>query len=183
MIFTQLPIIGAYLIDIEPKVDERGFFSRTVCIDEFKCYGLNANFVQQSISKNSKKGTLRGMHYQIEPYAEEKLVRVTRGEIWDVILDLRPTSSTFQRSFNVQLSGKNWRAIYIPKCVAHGFQTLTDDTEILYQMTVPYHHEAARGVHWRDPGFAIRWPDPEHALISDRDQNHAHFNLGEQSHG
>jgi dTDP-4-dehydrorhamnose 3,5-epimerase len=173
--FSTAPIAGAYLIDIEPQADERGFFARTVCAEEFGRHGLNAGFVQQSVSFNARKGIVRGMHYQAAPHQEDKLVRVTRGAVWDAILDLRPDSPSHGKWFGVELSADNRRALYIPKGVAHGFQTLTDDTEVHYQMTVPYCPDAARGLHWRDPQFGIAWPDPDGAILSERDRMLANF--------
>lgn len=175
MIIAATPIAGAFLVDIAPEADERGFFSRTVCVDQFAQHGMQAVFVQQSISFNAARGTLRGMHYQAAPHAEDKLVRVTRGEIWDVMLDLRPESPSFRQWHAVVLSAENRRAVYIPKGVAHGFQTLAAASEVLYQMTEAYCAPAARGVHWRDPGFAIAWPDPDGAIISQRDRDYPHF--------
>lgn len=169
MIFTPTTIPGAYLIDIEPQSDERGFFARSMCEEDFARQGLNGRFVQQSVSFNNRKGILRGMHFQAAPYEEEKLVRVTQGSIWDVILDVRPQSPSFRRWFSVQLSAENRRALYIPKGVAHGFQTLSDTAEVFYQMTVSYQPQAARTIHWRDPAFGIAWPNPEGAILSARD--------------
>lgn len=179
MMMAATPIAGAWLIDIEPRVDERGFFARTVCAAEFAQAGLHAAFVQQSISFNADKGIVRGLHYQAGAHAEEKLVRVTQGEIWDVIVDLRPDSPTFRQWHGVVLSAANRRALYIPKGVAHGFQTLAAASEVFYQMTVAYCEPAARGVHWRDPGFDIAWPDPAGAIISRRDQEYMNFELSE----
>lgn len=169
MIFTQTPILGAYLVDIEAQYDERGFFSRSMCEEDFARHGLNGGFVQQSVSFNNRRGILRGMHFQAAPHEEEKLVRVTMGSIWDVILDMRPHSSSYQCWFGVELTADNRRAIYVPKGVAHGFQTLSERAEVFYQMTVPYHPESARNVHWRDPAFSIEWPDPDGAILSVRD--------------
>lgn len=169
MIFAPTMIPGAYLIDIEPLTDERGFFARSMCEEDFARHGLNGRFVQQSISFNSKKGILRGMHFQAPPHEEEKLVRVTQGSIWDVILDIRSHSPAFRRWFSVQLSAENRRALYVPKGVAHGFQTLSETAEVFYQMTAPYHPAAARNVHWRDTAFSIAWPDPDGAILSSRD--------------
>jgi dTDP-4-dehydrorhamnose 3,5-epimerase len=158
VIFTATDIPGAFLIDIEPQLDERGFFSRTVCIDEFIRHGLNARFCQQSVSYNSQRGILRGMHYQAAPWQEEKLVRVTQGAVYDVILDLRPESAAFRKWVAFELSGENRRSIYIPRGVAHGFQTLGEVSEVFYQMTVAFHPESSRGVRWNDPAFGIDWP-------------------------
>lgn len=169
MIFTQTPLAGAYLLDIEPRSDARGFFSRTVCSDEFKTHGLDAEFVQQSVSWNPQVGTLRGLHYQAAPHQEDKLVRVTRGAIFDVIVDLRPGSPTFGTWHGVELSADNHRQLYVPKDFAHGFQTLENDTEVLYQMTVPFHPDAPRGIRWDDPDLAIVWPAVQSRHISERD--------------
>ena len=169
MRFSELPIPGAFLVEIEPREDKRGFFARTVCAEEFSRCGLNAAFVQQSVSWNVCRGTLRGLHYQAVPWEEEKLVRVTQGAIFDVIVDLRPGSATFACWHGVELSAGNHAALYMPKGLAHGFQTLSDATEVFYEMTVAYHPEAARGVRWDDPRLAIAWPDPAGALASPRD--------------
>jgi dTDP-4-dehydrorhamnose 3,5-epimerase len=175
MIIAGTPIAGAFVLDIEPRSDERGFFARSVCAQEFGRAGMSASFVQQSISFNAEKGILRGMHYQGAPHEEEKLVRVTQGEIWDVMLDLRPASPSFGQWHAVVLSAANRRAVYIPKGVAHGFQTLAPASEVFYQMTVNYNEQASRGVHWRDPAFNIAWPDPEGAILSQRDREFKHF--------
>lgn len=168
---TPTSLQGAFVIDIEPHIDERGFFARTVCSDEFVRYGLNPRFVQQSVSWNKRKGTLRGLHYQATPHEEEKLVRVTRGAIFDVIVDLRQDSATFGRWFSVELSCDNHRQLYIPCGFAHGFQTLVPDTEILYEMTVPFQADAARGLRWDDPELEIAWPDAGQRIISEKDQS------------
>lgn len=170
MIFTSTSIAGAFLIDIEPLRDERGLFARTVCREAFAAQGLNGDFVQQSLSWNARQGTLRGLHWQAAPYAEDKLVRVVRGALFDVAVDLRPTSSSFGQWFGAQLDQDNRRAFYIPKGCAHGFQTLVDDTEILYQMTTLYCPDAARGLRWDDPHLAIAWPDPLGAIVGERDR-------------
>lgn len=162
--FDSTPVAGAFVIDVEPHLDERGFFARTACIAEFESHGANAHFVQQSVSWNPRKGTLRGLHYQASPHQEEKLVRVTRGAIYDVIVDLRPSSPDFGRWFAVELTADNHRQLFIPKGVAHGFQTIQDDTEVLYEMTTPFHPDAPRGIRWNDPSLAITWPFPQLAL-------------------
>lgn len=153
--------------------DERGFFARTVCAEEFERHGLNGHFVQQSVSWNLRRGTLRGLHFQAPPWEEEKLVRVTRGGLFDVIVDLRPSSSSFGQWFGLELSADNRRQLFVPKGVAHGFQTLVDDTEVLYEMTIPFHPEAAQGVRWDDPELRISWPMAKAArglgLMSPRD--------------
>lgn len=175
MIIAATPIAGAFVVDIEARTDERGFFARSVCAGEFARAGLAAAFVQQSISFNAEKGIVRGMHYQAAPHEEEKLVRVTQGEIWDVILDLRRGSPSFGKWHALLLSAENRRAVYIPKGVAHGFQTLAPASEVFYQMTVAYCEQASRGVHWRDPAFNIAWPDPAGAIMSQRDRDFNHF--------
>ncbi|WEK03783.1 MAG: dTDP-4-dehydrorhamnose 3,5-epimerase [Candidatus Devosia phytovorans] len=158
MIFRETPLAGAYVLDIEPRADARGFFARTVDRDEFARYGLDANFVQQSVSWNPHLGTLRGLHYQAAPHEEDKLVRVTRGAIFDVIVDLRTKSTTHGHWYGVELTALNHRQLYIPKGFAHGFQTLQSDTEVFYEMTVPFHPDAPRGVRWDDPDLGIVWP-------------------------
>lgn len=177
MIFEKIPLDGnAYTIDIEQHDDFRGFFARTVCRDEFKNHGLRANFTQQSISFNPKAGTLRGMHWQAGPYAEEKLVRATRGAIFDVIVDIRPDSKTYRQWHAAELSERNRRQIYIPKGFAHGFQTLEPDTEVLYEMTISYHPEASRGFLWNDPAIDIAWPKTAERIIGVRDSELPRFN-------
>jgi dTDP-4-dehydrorhamnose 3,5-epimerase len=170
MIFRELPLRGAFLIRMEPHGDDRGSFSRTFCAAEFEEHGLNPEIQQCSTSHNSRRGTLRGMHYQAEPHAEEKLVRCTRGAIYDVIVDLRPGSPTRGRWEAIELTDENRRMLYVPQGFAHGFQTLADDTEILYQISVRYHPESARGIRWNDPTLGIRWPEAPERIISERDQ-------------
>lgn len=168
MKFTETSIPGAYLVEMEPLADERGFFARSWCSDEFARHGLNAKLVQCNISYNRKRGTLRGMHYQAEPFPEAKLVRCTKGAIYDVILDLRRDSTAFKRWEAFELSAANRHMLYIPEGVAHGLQTLEDDSEVFYQMSEYYHPECADGVRWDDPAFGIKWPLPE-PVISLRD--------------
>lgn len=170
MIFSATALPGVHLIDIEPRGDERGFFARTVCREEFAAHGLQADFVQQSVSWNPQAGTLRGLHYQAAPHAEHKLVRVTRGAIFDVVVDLRADSPARGQWFAVELSAGNRRQLYIPPGVAHGFQTLLPDSEVFYEMSVPYHAGAARGLRWDDPTVGIRWPACAARLISAQDQ-------------
>ena len=174
MIITQTPLKPACLIDIKPACDERGYFARTFCQDEFARHGLPGGFVQCSLSFNRRRGTLRGLHYQAEPCPEGKLVRCTRGAIFDVMLDLRRSSPSYCRWFGVELSADNARAVYIPPGFAHGFQTLSDDAELFYQMTAAYLPELARGARWNDPAFAIAWPlaDP---ILSPRDAGFPDF--------
>lgn len=170
MIFTETKLKGAYLIDIEPIADERGFFARSWCRREFEEHGLNPDFVQCNISFNKQKGTLRGMHYQTAPHHEAKIVRCTRGSLFDVIIDLRKDSETFKEWLGVELSADNRRMIYIPVGFAHGFQTQEDKTEVFYQMSEFYYSECAGGLRWDDPAFKINWPDGER-IISNRDRS------------
>ncbi len=158
MKFVETPLQGAYIIELEPVEDERGFFARSWCEDEFRAHGLNAKLAQCGISFNKKRGTLRGLHYQEKPYEEVKLVRCVKGAIYDVILDIRPGSDTFKQWTAVELTGDNRKALYVPKGFAHGFQTLEDHTEVLYQISEAYHPEYARGVRWDDPSLEIIWP-------------------------
>jgi dTDP-4-dehydrorhamnose 3,5-epimerase len=174
LIFTETKLAGAFVIEVERHTDERGFFGRTFCQQEFEAHGLNAQVAQCNVSFNKRKGTLRGMHYQAAPFAEAKLVRCTAGSIYDVIIDLRPASATFKRHFAVELSAENHRMLYIPEDFAHGFQTLEDDTEVFYQMAQRYSAEHARGVRWNDPAFGIEWPKGERIII-ERDQNYPDF--------
>ncbi len=171
MRFTETKLKGAYIIEIEPITDERGFFARSWCQKEFTERGLNPNLVQCNISFNLKKGTLRGMHYQAKPYEEAKLVRCTMGAIYDVIIDLRPESSTFKQWVAVELTAENRKILYIPEGMAHGFQTLVDDTEVFYQMSEFYHSELATGLRWDDPVFEIKWPIHV-KIISDKDSSY-----------
>lgn len=176
MIFTETKLKGAFIIDIEPREDERGFFARSWCEDEFKKHGLNPRLVQCNISFNKKRGTLRGMHYQIAPFAEAKLVRCTMGGVYDVIIDLRPDSPTFKQWISVELTAENRRALYVPEDFAHGFQTLMDNTEVFYQMSEFYHPECARSVRWDDPALGIQWPSGPR-IISRRDSEYADISV------
>ena len=174
VIFHETALKGAYVIEPERKEDERGFFARTWCQREFESKGLRAVWVQSSISRNRCKGTLRGMHYQIAPHEEIKVVRCTSGSMYDVIIDLRRHSPTYLKHIDVELSSSNLRMLYIPEGFAHGYQTLDDDTEVLYLMTAFYAPESARGVRWSDPLFDIRWPEDDR-IISERDQSYPDF--------
>ena len=170
MIFRKAPLNGnLYVLELEKFSDSRGFFSRTVCIDEFKKYGLNSNFIQQSISFNPVQFTIRGMHWQLNPFSEEKLVRVTKGAIFDVVVDINPNSYTFKQWYSIELSEENRKQIYIPKGFAHGFQTLMPNTEVQYEMTAKYNQSASTGFSWRDPEVAIDWPESNSSLISEKD--------------
>ena len=157
MIFHETKLKGAFVIDITPITDERGFFARSFCRREFEENGLDADFVQCNISHNKKKGILRGMHYQVAPFEETKLVRCSSGAIYDVIVDIRPDSPTFMKWFGVELKSSAFKMLYIPKGFAHGFEVLEDDTEVFYQMSEYYHPDASRGFRWNDPSFDIDW--------------------------
>ena len=174
MRFEQSPLPGAFVVDLDRKDDERGFFARTFCHDEFAEHGLVADYAQSSVSFNKRKGTLRGMHFQKKPHEETKLVRCTMGAIYDVIVDLRPGSPTQTRWFGIELSAVNRRALYVPKGFAHGFITLADESEVLYQISTQFHPESAAGVRWNDPAFTIEWP-LEAALMSGRDRSYPDY--------
>jgi len=174
MTFQETKLAGVIHVHLERKFDERGFFARAWCQNEFENQGLEARLVQCSVSFNNRKGTLRGMHYQAEPYPETKLVRCTRGSIYDVIVDLRPRSQTFKQWIGFILSAANQDMIYVPPGCGHGFLTLEDETEIFYQMSEFYHPDLARGVRWDDPAFQIVWPG-EVKVISERDRTYPNF--------
>jgi dTDP-4-dehydrorhamnose 3,5-epimerase len=172
--FAEVALPGAWIIDLDPHADERGYFARTFCRDEFAARGLPAAFVQCNTSFNLKRGTLRGMHFQHAPHGEAKLVRCTRGAVHDVIVDLRPASPAYCRWVAVELSADNGRALFIPEGVAHGFQTLVDASEVLYQMAAMFHPASAAGVRWDDPAFGIHWPLAE-PILSARDATWGDF--------
>jgi dTDP-4-dehydrorhamnose 3,5-epimerase len=169
VIFEPTPLAGAYLIELERHEDDRGFFARTFCQRELAEHQLEASFVQCNVSFNSRRGTLRGLHFQAPPHGEAKLVRCTRGSLFDVIVDLRPDSESLAQHFAVVLSAAEGNQLYIPEGFAHGFQTLEDDTEVFYQMSAFYVPEAARGYRFDDPTFAIAWPQPV-TCISEKDR-------------
>jgi dTDP-4-dehydrorhamnose 3,5-epimerase len=171
MIFLETELKGAYIIELELMEDERGFFARSWCKEEFERYGLNSDLVQCNISFNKKKGTLRGMHYQISPHEEAKLVRCIRGAIYDVIIDIRESSETYMQWTGVELTADNRKALYIPEGFAHGFQTIEDNSELFYQMSEFYHPECSRGIRWDDSAFNIKWPIEE-VIISSKDNNY-----------
>lgn len=174
MKFLDTKLSGAFEIEIEPHYDERGFFARTWCHKEFEEHGLIGKAAQCSTSFNPRKGTLRGIHFQAEPHPETKLVRCTRGRIFDVAVDLRPASSTFGQWTGVVLSADNRKMFYIPAGCGHGLLTLEDETEVLYIISEDYYPELSRGVRWNDPAFAIEWPE-QPILISDRDNSYPDF--------
>jgi dTDP-4-dehydrorhamnose 3,5-epimerase len=168
MKFTETKLKGSYIVDIEEKADQRGFFARSFCVNEFAEHGLESAIVQANLSLNHKKGTLRGMHFQRSPWEEVKLVRCVRGAIFDVMLDLRPDSPTYLQWVGAELSQDNHRMLYIPKRFGHGFQALTDGAEVMYMVTQFYSPAHASGLSYRDPAFNISWPLPV-AAISDAD--------------
>ena len=174
MKFLETPLPGVYLIELEPVYDDRGFFARTWCKDEFQKRGLNPNLAQCSLSFNQKKGTLRGMHYQCEPHQEAKLVRCCAGAIHDVVVDLRRGSDAFGKWVATELNAIQHKMIYIPEGCAHGFQSLTDESAVFYQISEVYHPESARGVRWNDPFFAIQWPIAA-PILSGRDRSFADY--------
>jgi dTDP-4-dehydrorhamnose 3,5-epimerase len=160
MKFNPTPLHNVLLIDLEPILDSRGFFARTFCVEEFAARGLETRYAQHSASFSTRKGTVRGMHYQLEPHAEVKIVRCVKGDIWDVVIDIRPDSPTYRRWQCFELSSTNRNQLYIPKGCAHGFQTLSDDVELNYVISEPYSPQFAYGVRHNDPIFGITWPLP-----------------------
>lgn len=182
MIFRETKLAGAFVIEPEKREDERGFFARTFCREEFSAHGLNPDIAQCNVSFNKRKGTLRGMHYQAPPFAEAKLVRCTAGAIFDVIIDLRKPSETFRQYFTVELCASSGRMLYVPEGFAHGFQTLLDNTEVFYQMSRPYAAHCARGVRWNDPCFGIEWPPDERTMV-ERDRDYPDFVASEGGFG
>ena len=175
MRFTPTTLAGVVIVEADLKHDERGFFARTWCRDEFASGGLDVLWVQCNVSFNRKAGTLRGMHWQAAPHEEAKLVRCTAGAAFDVVVDTRPMSPTFLKWVGVELSAENHRAVFIPGGCAHGFQTLMDATALFYQMSAYYHPESARGARWDDPAFGIVWPDCTNRIIAPRDLNFPDF--------
>jgi dTDP-4-dehydrorhamnose 3,5-epimerase len=169
MRFIELPLSGAFRVEIERKEDERGFFARTFCTDEFASQGLVNTFTQHSISFNVRTATLRGLHYQTAPHAETKLIRCTAGAVFDVLVDLRRSSPTFGRWHAEELTAENRNMLYVPAGLAHGFQSLRDDTELLYSIAPSYVAEAARGVAYDDPALGIKWP-LRNPVVSDADR-------------
>jgi dTDP-4-dehydrorhamnose 3,5-epimerase len=174
VIFKPTALSGAWVIEPERHEDARGHFARTFCSREFAEHGLETRIEQSSVSFNFRKGTLRGMHYQAHPFEEVKVVRCNRGSIYDVIIDLRPDSTSFKKHFAIELDETNGKMLYISTGFAHGFQTLADRTEVFYQMSRSYSPEHARGVRWNDPAFGIPWP-PDHRTILQRDASYPDF--------
>lgn len=171
MRFTETKLKGAYIIDLEKREDERGFFARAWCQSEFDAHGLVSHVVQANTSSNKHQGTLRGFHYQIEPRQETKLMRCTKGAIYDVILDLRPNSPTHKQWVSVDLIADEHRMVYVPRGCANAFYILEDNTEVFYLSSEFYAPECERGVRWNDPAFGVKWPAPQPAVISDKDRS------------
>jgi dTDP-4-dehydrorhamnose 3,5-epimerase len=176
MRFDVTDISGPRIIELQAHVDERGFFARSFCVNEFAAQGINFNPVQMNVSFNSKRGTLRGMHFQRPPHEEAKIVSCMRGAIYDVVIDLRRGSPTFKRSITVELTAENHRALYVPAGFAHGFQSLSDATEVLYVMSEFYAPDAALGVRYNDIAFGVAWPI-DNPIISQRDASYPDFRL------
>lgn len=174
MIFEETPLKGAFLVHLEPAADSRGFFARSWCEEEFRRHGLETRIAQCNISYNSCKGTLRGMHYQVPPREEDKLVRCTRGAIYDVIIDLRRGSASFGKHFGITLTAENRVMLHVPKGFAHGFLTLDDGTEVFYQMSENYAPECAKGIRWNDSAIGIVWPG-DVRIISEKDRGYPDF--------
>jgi dTDP-4-dehydrorhamnose 3,5-epimerase len=175
--FVETPLAGLYVVEIEPRYDERGFFARSYCSEEFKANGFEREVAQCNISFNEKAGTLRGLHFQAEPHGEAKLVRCTQGAIYDVAVDIRPSSTTYLKWYSAELTSENRRMMFIPEGFAHGFQTLMDDSEIFYVMFESYHPESARGMRWDDPAFGIVWPLASR-IISEKDRTYSLIRSG-----
>ncbi len=174
MIFTETTLKGAFLLEIKKIEDDRGFFGRSWCKKEMEEHGLNGNLCQANTSFSKLKGTIRGMHYQISPYEETKLIRCTRGSIFDVIIDLRPTSESYLKWFGAELTQDNYKMLYVPEGFAHGFITLTDNAEVYYNVTQFYTPGAEAGIRFNDPLFAIKWP-VEPAVVSEKDKSHPDY--------
>lgn len=174
MIFTETKLKGAYIINIQRLEDDRGFFGRAYCKNEFQEHELNIDLVQANVSFNHKKGTLRGMHMQLEPFGETKLVRCTRGSIFDVIIDLRKPSETYKEWIGVELTADNYKMLYVPQGFAHGYITLEDNSDVMYQVTQFYNALSEKAYRWNDPAFNIKWP-LEPVIVSEKDQAHPLF--------
>lgn len=177
MIFSETELPGAHIIDLDLIEDDRGFFARAWSQDEFAEHGLQTRVVQSNVAYNKRRGTLRGMHFQVAPHEEAKLIRCTRGALYDVIIDLRPDSPTYAKWIGVELSADNLRMLYVPEGLAHGYQTLEDETEAFYQVSEFYTPEAERGIRWDDPQFNIRWPPVDERIISEKDASWQDFSL------
>ena len=177
MIFTKTKLKGAFIIEIEKSEDDRGFFARAFCEKEFEAHGLTFNPVQANIAFSKTKGILRGMHYQIAPYEEAKLIRCIKGAIYDVIIDLRPDSPTYRQWIGVELRADNYKMFYMPEGFAHGYQALMDNTEVFYQVSQFYSPESERGMRWDDPAFGIKWPEIDNCIVSTKDKSLPNYSL------
>jgi dTDP-4-dehydrorhamnose 3,5-epimerase len=175
MLFTETNLPGVYIVELQKLEDSRGFFARTWCQKEFAAHGLKFNIVQCNMTFSLRQGTLRGMHYQVAPYEEAKLLQCLQGAVYDVSIDLRPASPTYKHWIGLELTAENHTMLYLPEGVAHGYQTLCDNTQMFYQVSQFYQPEAERGVRWNDPAFGITWPETEHRLLSIKDQNWPDF--------
>jgi len=175
MRFIETDLPGAFVIDLERREDERGFFARAWCEEELSAHGLNTRVSQCNLSFNERRGTLRGLHYQAPPHAEVKIIRCTRGAVYDVIVDVRPESDTYTRWVGVELTAENRRLLYIPEGFAHGYLTLEDETETFYQVSEPYTPDAERGARWNDSAFGIEWPEAGELVISEKDRSWPDF--------
>jgi len=171
MIFTETKLKGAFIVEIEKQEDARGFFARTWCAKEFFAQGLKCEFVQSNTAFNKIRGTLRGLHYQVVPYEEIKLVQCTSGAIFDVMVDLRPGSPTYKHWVGIDITANNHRMLYVPAGVAHGYQTIVDNTVVSYRVSEFFSPEAERGIRWDDPLFKIKWPEPVPRMISEKDKH------------
>ena len=176
MIFTETKLPGAFIIDVERRTDERGFFARSWCEDEFTAHGIGVAPLQANLSSNPQRGTLRGMHYQLPPHEETKLVRCTRGAIYDVIVDLREESPTYGQWIGVELTADSFRMLFVPGRFAHGFLTLEDNSDVFYHVSAKYAPGAERGLRWNDPAIGIEWPIAP-TLVSAKDSQHPDFAL------
>ena len=177
IIFTETKLKGAFIVDPEKFEDERGFLSRSFSAKEFESHGLNPRIAECNISFSKKRYTIRGMHFQRSPFAQAKLVRCTKGAVYDVIIDLRPDSPTFKQWIGEELTAENRRMLYVPEGFAHGFETLEDDSEVFYQISNAYNPGSEGGVRWNDPVFGIKWPAMDGITINTRDQNYPDFKL------
>lgn len=177
MVFTETNLRGAFIIDVEKRGDARGFFARVWCKEEFAAHGLHTDLAQSNIAFSAKAGTLRGLHYQVKPYEEVKLVRCTRGSVYDVIVDLRSDSPTYMHWVGVELTESNHKMLYAPEGFAHGYQTLTDHAEVTYHVSQVYSPLSERGIRWNDPKIGIEWPKTEVRIISGKDQSWPDWSL------
>jgi dTDP-4-dehydrorhamnose 3,5-epimerase len=175
MVFKEIRLKGAFIIELEKIKDDRGFFSRAWCQEEFHAHGLDSNIAQCNLSFNAARGTLRGLHYQIAPYEETKVIRCTRGKIFDVIIDLRPKSPTYLQWTGIELSLENRKMVYVPENFAHGYLTLADNTEVFYQVSQFYSPGSESGIRWNDPSINIKWPEIPNLIISEKDKNWPYF--------